>query len=89
MILLEYFKLGKLTVDKFFIEKLRILFDISGYLGVPEAFDYCGNELSILNNEFIDRRNHTLNKENILGLFLILVNRMKHLYQRVMRLLFL
>lgn len=64
MILLEYFKLGKLTVDKFFIEKLRILFDISGYLGIPEAFDYSSIELSILNNEFIDRRNHTLNKEN-------------------------
>jgi hypothetical protein len=64
MILLEYFKLGKLMVDKFFIEKLRILFDVSGYLGIPEAFEYSSIGLLKVDQEFVDRRNYSLNVEN-------------------------
>ena len=64
LILLEYFKLGMLTVNKFFIERVRILFDISGFLGVPDAFEYSSNELSIVNDEYLDRRNYTLNSDN-------------------------
>ena len=64
LILLEYFKLGQLVVDKMFIEKLRILLDASGYLGIPKAFDYCGNELLKINEEFVERRNFKFNKDN-------------------------
>ena len=64
MLLLEYFRLGKLVVDKYFIEKLRTLLDLSGYLGIPNAFDYASEELLRIDKEFVERRTYNLNKEN-------------------------